>query len=584
MYDASLAVIYVGKAKDLKKRLASYFRSAHDTKTTQLINNIHDVKFTITSSETEALLLECELIRQYKPKYNIIFKDGKTYPYICITEEMFPQIKFFRGKTTDQDNYFGPYPSASSVKETIDLIHKIFKLRNCTNSYFANRTRPCLQHQIKLCSAPCTKLIDEKDYEQDVTNAKKFLRGEVSSVLNSLTNDMERAALELNFEKAAVLRDQIDAVRNLTKKQNVINVQNNADLDVIAIESGPMTSVIHVLVVRGGRVIGTLQETVNNKLEYTDVELMQQFIMQHYTASVFAESRPDKVLINIELQDAELIANTLKFKIQYIKVVLGKYHSELMQIAINSARAALLAKLDLKRKYATDFESLSILIGMDLNSIECFDISHNQGECTVGSVVQYDVTGPVRKNYRRYNIKNVANGDDYAAMQELLRRHLTKLITSNNLPNLLLIDGGKGQIKQAEIVCNELNIDIKILGIAKGAGRKTGNETFYLDSDGNELLLEVDTAGFMLLAQIRDEAHRFAITGHRARKASKQITSTLESIPGIGYKKRKALMNYFGGLSETKAASVAELASVPGIDDILAKRIYYALHPDRLKD
>jgi excinuclease ABC subunit C len=575
MLDAKKVVIYVGKAKNLKKRLISYFNGKLDVKTAALVQNIVDIQLTVTHNEVEALLLECELIHRWQPRYNVTFKNGSKYPYIVLTKDEFPQLKYYRGAMVDGADYYGPFPNFYAVRENIDLIHKIFQIRCCENGVFKQRTRPCLQHQIKRCSAPCVGLITNEQYINDVDRARLFLKGNVHVVLQQLVENMQALAIDEKFEEAARLRDQITSLRTLLKQQTIVNTVQHSDLDIIAVAQYLGSYMIHVMIVRGGRVIGSDQHFPINKakMDLTLNNVLEQYLLQHYIAEL---NKPKKIIINQLLRNEEQLTAALGIN---ITSKASGQNKQLVEIAINSANSALVAKVSKEAFLNEQFFQLSNLLNKKITTIECIDISHNQGDSAMAAIVAFDIRGPVKSNYKRFNIKEAKGGDDCAAISEALTKHLTKSQSQGILADLLIIDGGKGQLHSAEKVVANLQIKgSTLISMAKGAARKVGLETIFTSSAGEVLNIIPDSIEFMLLARVRDEAHRFAITGHRNKIASKHLSSTLELIEGVGKKKRSMLLQQFGGLVEVKNATIEELASVPGINLILARRIYNALH------
>lgn len=588
MLDATSKVIYVGKAKNLKKRVSSYFSGAKDTKTTQLISLVVDIQFTITRTEAEALLLENQLINELKPRYNILFKDDKSYPYIYIsTHETFPQLTFYRGSTQGNGEFFGPYPSTRAVRESIELLQRTFQIRQCDKTYFNSRTRPCLQYQIKRCTAPCVGLIDQKAYAQDVRNAELFLLGKTNEVLQTLANKMEDASQKQNYEQAARIRDQIIAMRAIQQQQIIIDPNAHKNIDVLGVAHIGRYACVHILNIRDGRMLGSRQyyPTTELYMEVNPEIILQNFILQYYANLPKGNLFPVEILVPVALSDNEAITSALhqcthkNIKINHI--VRGD-RLKWIQMAQASAQESLRSRLKADAEIEQQLHELGKALSLNgnLKRIECFDVSHTQGEATIASCVVFDQSGPLKSAYRRFKIKSAAPGDDYAALEEALKRHFVKLQeTQADFPDLLLIDGGKGQLSRAEQVCKELALTgVKILGIAKGPARKPGEEKLFLAPNAQEIFLTSDSRALHLLQRVRDEAHRFAITGHRNQRAKRQLHSVLEDIPGVGAARRRELLRQFGGLSEVQCATVEELAAVPGISMVLAKRIHDALN------
>lgn len=588
MLDAKGIVIYVGKAKNLKKRVSSYFSGVKDAKTTQLVSLIKDIHFTITPTEVEALLLENQLINQLKPRYNILFKDDKSYPYIHITtQDAFPQLTLYRGSTQGDGEFYGPYPSIKAVRESVELLQRTFQIRQCDKYYFNSRTRPCLQYQIKRCSAPCVGLIDQKSYAQDVANAQLFLLGKTHEVIQTLADKMEQASNKQQYELAGRIRDQIVAMRSIIKQQIIIDPNASQNIDVLGIAHIGRHACVHILNIRDGRMLGSRQYFPVHEL-YMQIDaaaILETFLLQYYMQLPKGNLFPTEVLLPLPLNDAKNISSvlqrTIHKNIKFSNSVRGD-RAKWVQMAQDSALESLKSRL--QSDAAIEQQLLELGKALDVNGnikrIECFDISHTQGEATIASCVVFDQSGPAKRAYRRFKIKTAAAGDDYAAMEEALKRHFVRMQEEQgDFPDLLLIDGGKGQLSRAEQVCKELALNgVKILGIAKGPARKPGEEKLFLSPNAKEIFLPPDSKALHLLQRVRDEAHRFAITGHRRQRGKRQLHSVLEDIPGVGKARRRELLRQFGGLPEVQCATVEELAKVPGISLILAKRIYDALN------
>ncbi len=584
-------VIYVGKARDLKKRVSSYFTKQHESpRTTHMVSQIEDIETTITRSESEALLLENNLIKSLAPRYNVLFRDDKSYPYIMVTGHTFPQIRFYRGTHTKGNRFFGPFPSAWAVRDTINHLQKVFKLRTCDDTVYAHRSRPCLLHQIGRCTAPCVGKITAEEYARDIENAGLFLQGKENEVVEQLNRKMEAAAEELNFEAAAIYRDQVRTLQRILTKQFVESASER-DVDVIAALEISGTWCVNLVMIRGGRHLGDKSLFPANT-QHADLEaIIGAFIDQHYSD----QAPPPRVITDGDFDTEEWDAFLTAAAQRQVKVVTRPQgESKLwMSMAMKNAQFALDRQL-LDR--ATQDKKLWMMreaLGLEtISRVECFDISHTMGEATVASCVVFDQGKMQSSEYRRYNITGITPGDDYAAMRDALTRRYSKLLDSPEevvkdeaakvnipRPDLVLIDGGKGQLSVAEEVMNELGLtDIQLVGVAKGEDRKPGLETLIFGTTRRELNLPTDNPGFHLIQQIRDEAHRFAITGHRARRAKKRNTSRLEDIAGIGPKRRKALLAQFGGLQGVQSASADDLAKVEGISRDLAETIYNQLH------
>ncbi|UBO75436.1 excinuclease ABC subunit UvrC [Aeromonas rivuli] len=589
MYDSGGTVIYVGKAKDLKKRLASYFRSKVDSiKTRTLVRQISDIQVTVTHTETEALILEHNLIKQYQPRYNVLLRDDKSYPWIVITGHRHPRIGLHRGARKLKGDYFGPYPSGGAVRESLHLMQKIFPVRQCEDAVYANRSRPCLLYQLKRCAGPCVAgLVSEEEYAQQVELARLFLAGKNQQVIGSLVGKMESASGDLRFEEAARYRDQIQALRKVTEQQSVSgNVLDELDVVGVAFEQG--TACIHVLFIRQGKVLGSRSYFPKVPADTDLDEVVQSFLLQFYLSGQGGRQIPSEVLLDVALEDEALIADTLSQTAGYKVRVQSRTRAErarFIKLAAINAQSALRSRLAHQSTMAARLAQLEELLELDgpINRMECFDISHTMGERTVASCVVFNREGPFSAEYRRFNIEGITGGDDYAAMEQVLERRFGKQQEPDKVPDVLFIDGGLGQLRRAEeILARQLDFlggkHPLLIGIAKGVTRKAGLETLIMGESHEELHLPADMPALHLIQHIRDESHRFAITGHRARRAKARTTSTLEEIPGVGPKRRQALLKYLGGLQEVKKASIDDLARVPGISTELAQAIHEALH------
>lgn len=586
MYDSGGTVIYVGKAKDLKKRLSSYFRSnLASRKTEALVANIHHIDVTVTHTETEALLLEHNYIKLYQPRYNVLLRDDKSYPYIFLSGDPHPRLAIHRGAKHAKGEYFGPFPNGYAVRETLALLQKIFPIRQCENNVYRNRTRPCLQYQIGRCLGPCVAgLVSEEEYAQQTDYVRLFLAGKDDQVLNMLVSRMEQASQALRFEEAARLRDQIQAVRRVTEKQFVSN--QGDDLDVIGVAYDAGLACLHVLFIRQGKVLGSRSYFPKIPGGTELAEVVQTFVGQFYLQGSESRSLPGEILLDFTLPERELLADSLSEiagRRIHIQSKPRGDRARYLKLARTNAATALVTKLT---QQSTIHQRLSALAdALDLPQVkrmECFDISHTMGEQTVASCVVFDSNGPVRAEYRRYNITGITPGDDYAAMNQVLRRRYGKELEPEKVPDVILIDGGKGQLAQAKQVFSELNVGWDkdhplLLGVAKGSDRKAGLETLFLEPEGEGFSLPPDSPALHVIQHIRDDSHNHAITGHRNKRAKVKNTSALESIEGVGPKRRQQLLKYMGGLQPLMNASVEEIAKVPGISHALAEKIFYSL-------
>ncbi|KAA2284425.1 excinuclease ABC subunit UvrC [Arenimonas fontis] len=578
MLAADGSVLYVGKAASLRKRVASYFLKEQPSRRIALmVSQIAGIEVTATRTESEALILENQLIKALRPRYNVLLRDDKSYPHILLTEETWPRLAFHRGPRAVAGRYYGPYPGSGAVRETLDLMAKIFRLRTCEDSVFRNRSRPCLQHQIGRCSAPCVGLIAARDYDADVRRAALFLEGRSNELVDELTRAMDEASSRLEFEQAARLRDQIAAIRRVQARQYVEGEQ--LDMDILACEVGQGSACVLLLAFRNGFNQGTRSFFPRTNGEESPAEVLGAFVAQHYL-----EQRPPReIVLSHDIHDRALLQDVLSSqagrKVEIKASVRGE-RARFLDLARQNARLALNAELTSSVAQRTRLLSLQELLGLaePPARIECFDISHTLGEATVASCVVFDTEGPVRGQYRRYNITGITPGDDYAAMHQVLQRRFRRGMDEGVLPDLLLIDGGAGQLAQARAVLDELGVTgVALVGVAKGEERRAGHETLILP-DGKQLRPGAASPGLQLIQQVRDEAHRFAITGHRGKRQKARETSRLEDIPGIGPRRRSALLKHFGGLAGLRGAGVEEIARVEGVNRALAERIYHALH------
>jgi excinuclease ABC subunit C len=581
MKDSEETPLYVGKAKNLRKRVSSYFDARpKGDRIMRMVARINQIEVSLTRTEGEALLLENEWIKSLKPRYNVLLRDDKSYPLIAIsTDHEFPRIAFHRGARDKSRTYFGPYPSASSVRESINLIQKLFRIRNCEDSYFSHRNRPCLQYQIRRCTAPCVGLVSQKEYADQVKDTALFLQGRNQKVMTRLIARMEQAAESLEFEIAAMFRDQINALKQMQAQQFISGRQ--PDIDFIALSGERGQVCVQVMSVRGGRNLGQRNYYPSQTEGYTSGEVLEAFLGQYYQK----RHPPADIVISHGLQNEELLESvfteTADHRVAIQSRPRGQRRKMLESVLIN-ARQALQMRLAGRANMAAQFEALQTTLSLDEtpSSVECFDISHTSGNQTVGACVVFDGNGPVKSSYRRYNLKGITPGDDYAALHQVLSRRYGKIQAEDGvLPDLLIIDGGKGQLSQAEDVLAELGLTgIPLLGIAKGRSRRAGHEEWILSSPARSYRPGPESPASHLVQQVRDEAHRFAITGHRGQRQKAATKSRLEKIPGIGARRRRALLNHFGGLQGVKKAGIEELSSVPGISRVLAEEIFRALH------
>ncbi|MDE1894747.1 MAG: excinuclease ABC subunit UvrC [Pseudomonadota bacterium] len=585
-FDAAGELLYVGKAGNLKKRVGSYFlKPRMEPRIAAMVAQIASVQVTVTRTEGEALLLESQLIKSLKPRYNILLRDDKSYPYIYLSGgEDYPRLAFHRGSRNLPGRYFGPYPSTYAVRESLSLMQKLFKVRQCEDSYFRNRSRPCLQHQIGRCTAPCVQLVSVDDYRGDVRHAEMFLEGRSNAVIDELGEQMEQASNALQFERAARLRDQVAALRQLQAQHHVQGA--SADMDVIAccIEAG--LACVSVLFFRNGISLGTRDFFPRLPLDAEPADVMVQFIAQYY----LERPVPRELILGQPLADQQILAELLSAQagrtVELKSSVRGE-RAQFLQMAERNAQASLTARLASRQTLGTRFDDLRKIL--DLASpprrIECFDISHTMGELTVASCVVFGPEGPEKSHYRRFNISGITPGDDYAAMHQALTRRFRKVAEGEGArPDVLLIDGGSGQVAQALQVLGDLRVTgIEVVGVAKGPGRRAGEETLILarheaGSLARELHPGSSSPALHLVAAVRDEAHRFAISGHRKRREKARERSVLEDVPGVGARRRAALLKAFGGLQGVESAGIEELMQVKGIDRGLAERIYASMH------
>lgn len=587
MLDGDGTLIYVGKAKDLKKRVASYFGKKPDApKTRALVRQIQAVDVTVTRTEAEALLLESNLIKRHKPRYNVVLRDDKSYPYLYLSsDDRYPRLSFYRGAKSGKGQYFGPYPSAKSARRTLNLTQKLFRLRQCDDTFFKNRSRPCLQYQIKRCTAPCVGLVGDEVYREDVKHSVMFLEGRNEEVIKELTGPMQKAADTLDYERAAQYRDQIISLRKIQENQYISAPRGELDIVGCYMENG--YACVQVFFIRGGLNLGNKAFFPGHTGDLTEEQVLNAFLAQYYLTETRHRRAPGEILLSHRVADADTLMALLsetKGKNVRIKHTHRKERRKWVEMALNNAEIALKTRLSSKDKYISRFEDLQGALGLNepVERIECFDVSHVSGEATVASCVVFNHEGAVKADYRRFNIKDVTAGDDYAAISQAFQRRYSRIKKQEGkLPDLILIDGGKGQVSSVRAVVEELQLDeVALLGVAKGSTRKPGMERLVFSDGKGETSLPGDSPVLHLIQEIRDEAHRFAVTGHRRQRNSKRTRSVLEEVEGIGAKRRRELIRFFGGLQGVSRAGVEELARAPGISDNLAKKIYATFHGD----
>lgn len=586
MYDVTGTVIYVGKAKDLKKRLSSYFRTqVSSRKTETLVKNIDQIDVTVTHTETEALLLEHNYIKLYQPRYNVLLRDDKSYPLIFLSADNHPRLAIHRGAKHAKGEYFGPFPNSYAVRETLALLQKLFPIRQCENSVYRNRSRPCLQYQIGRCLGPCVKgLVSEEEYRQQVEYVRLFLAGKDQQVVTQLIERMEDASKNLRFEEAGRFRDQIQAVRRVTERQFVSG--NSEDLDVIGVAFDSGMACLHVLFIRQGKVLGS-RSYYPKVPGGTDMsEVVQTFVGQFYLQGSQMRTLPGEILLDFSLPEKDLLAESLSEMAGRKVHIQSKPRGDrarYLKLARTNATTALTTRLSERSTIHQRLAELAKTLNLsEINRMECFDISHTMGEQTVASCVVFDSNGPVRAEYRRYNITGITPGDDYAAMTQVLTRRYGKAIEEAKIPDVIFIDGGKGQLGMALDVFAGLNVTWDkskplLIGIAKGADRKAGLETLFFKAEGEGIALPSDSPALHVIQHIRDDSHNHAITGHRKKRAKVRNTSALEEIEGVGPKRRQVLLKYMGGIQPLLNASAEEIAKVPGISHALAEKIHNAL-------
>ena len=582
MLNAKHKVLYVGKARDLKKRVSSYFhRTQTSPKTAALMALVTNVEVTVTNTEAEALILEYNLIKRHKPRFNVTLRDDKSYPYIYVsTNQKFPRLQFHRGPRKGKGRYFGPYPSTSAVRQTLNELQKLFMVRQCQDSFFRNRSRPCLQYQIKRCTAPCVDLITREQYAIDIDAAIDFLDGKNQSVVNTFVARMDEASANQDYEQAARFRDQIARLKEVEARQLVSRMANK-DLDILGFASNGAIHVVTVMFIRNGAVIGSRDYFPRLAGETDRQKILNGFVAQYY----LGRDVPAEIILEAEIEDAALLQKEFSERAGRKVVLKSRVRGDRqrwLEMARTNAEQGLNLQVASNATIRRQFAALAEAMGLDdgVERLECFDISHTSGEATVASCVVFNATGPLKSDYRRFNLTPESAGDDYAAMNEALRRRYTRVKKGEvPMPDILFVDGGKGQLAEAMTVLDELELDwLKVVAVAKGRARKPGMERLFLPGQKTAMTLPPDSPALLLIQQIRDEAHRFAITGHRQRRDKARKTSRLEEIPGLGPKKRRELLRQFGGLQGVTAAGIDDLTKVRGVSRSLAESIYNDLH------
>lgn len=584
MLNAAGKVIYVGKARNLKKRVSSYFQRKHsDAKTAVMMQVVADVEVTVTNTETEALILEYNLIKEHKPRFNVILRDDKSYPYIYVsTNHAFPRLRFHRGPRKGKGRYFGPYPSTSAVRKTLNELQKLFLIRQCNDNYFKNRSRPCLQYQIKRCTAPCVGYIDEATYKADIDAAILFLEGRNRNVIDTMVARMEEAAENREYEQAARFRDQIGRLKEVEAEQLVSRV-HAGDLDVIAMASLPGVHCVTMMFIRGGKVLGSRNFFPKVGGDATESQVLTGFLPQYY----LKRNAPTEIVVDAEVDDPEMLETGFAERAGHKVTIKHRVRGDRfrwLQLARTNADQGVKLHVASNATLQKQFAALGEVLQMDAppERLECFDVSHTSGEATVASCVVFNQAGALKSDYRRFNLTPESAGDDYAAMGEALRRRYQRIKKGEvPMPDILFVDGGKGQLAEAMTVLDQLELDwLQVVAVAKGRSRRPGMEQLFLAGQNTPTILPTDSPALLLIQQIRDEAHRFAITGHRQRRAKARRTSLLEEIPGLGPKRRRELLKQFGGLQGVRGAGIDDLVKVRGISRALAEKIYNNLHLD----
>jgi len=582
MLDAKHKVIYVGKALDLRKRVASYFqRRQVYAKTESMMALVAYVEVTVTNTEAEALILEYNLIKRHKPRFNVTLRDDKSYPYIyASTAHPFPRLKFHRGARQGKGRYFGPYPSTSAVRKTLNELQKLFLIRQCPDSYFKNRTRPCLQYQIKRCTAPCVDFVDRATYAEDIDAAVLFLEGKNRTVIDGMVKRMERASEAKEYEQAGRFRDQIARLKKVEAEQ-IVTRSAAGDLDIISIASRSTVHCVTIIFIRNGKILGSRDFFPRVNVEATSQQILSAFLPQYY----LGKDAPAEIIVAAEVDDRALLAATLTERAGHKVSIKHRVRGDRLRwlrLARTNAEQGLKLQISSNATLRRQFEALSAMLQLESppQRLECFDVSHTSGEATVASCVVFNQAGPMKSDYRRFNLQPDAAGDDYAGMAEALKRRYARIKKGEvPLPDVLFVDGGKGQLAAALTVLDELELGwLQVIAVAKGKARKPGMEQLFLAGQSTPTILPADSPALHLIQRIRDEAHRFAITGHRQRRARARRTSRLEAIPGLGPKRRRELLKQFGGLQGVRGAGIEDLVKVRGISRTLAEKIYDDLH------
>lgn len=585
MLDESGQVIYVGKARNLKNRVSSYFAAKKDSpKTRALVRQIQGIEVTVTETEGQALLLESNLIKEFRPRYNIVFRDDKSYPYLYLSlEHDYPRLSFYRGKRKGKGRYFGPFPSAGAARRALNLVQKLFQIRQCDDTFFKNRSRPCLQYQIKRCTAPCVNYLSPEEYSRDVSHATLFLEGRNEEVIEALLAPMHRASENLEFEIAAQYRDQISNLRRIQEQQHITVAKG--ELDIIACSSKDGQTCIQLFFIRGGLNLGNKAFFPRQSREEEPEDIIAAFLSHYYLSARIDRQIPKGILVSHLPSDSEMFEQVFSERREaktHIEQPKRGEKSKLMQMAVENASLALQHRQRQRDSQQVRLEALAEFLALEElpERIECFDISHTGGEATVGSCVVFGKEGAIKSDYRRFNIEGIEAGDDYGAMRQVISRRYTRVKKEDGkIPDIILIDGGKGQVSSAKEVLSEIQLgELTLLGVAKGPGRKAGLEVMIMSDGSRDRRLSSDSPALHLIQEIRDEAHRFAISGHRQRRSKKRNRSVLEDVEGIGTKRRQELIRHFGGLQGISRAGVEDLAKVSGINKNLAQKIYDVFH------